>query len=190
MSMTLEEAIKHAEEVAEENEKEFRLCPYPSQECNGSQDCRCLENGEGKGCLRCAAEHRQLAEWLRELQERRKRPEPKWIPVNEELPDVGQSVLLSTTRGHALAGYRLEPSSLYLVTDDEDGKEMWVYDPDSYTDTYGDAANDLPRSEDCGFSDMADSYSLLAVTSPNYDARFQGVTAWMPMPKPYKEGAE
>lgn len=69
--MTLEEAIKHCEEVAEENEKEFRLCPYPSQECNGSQDCRCLENGSGKGCLRCAAEHRQLAEWLRELKDRR-----------------------------------------------------------------------------------------------------------------------
>jgi hypothetical protein len=67
--MTLEEAIKHAEEVAEENEKEFRLCPYPTQDCNGNQDCRCLENGSGKGCLRCAAEHRQLAEWLKELKE-------------------------------------------------------------------------------------------------------------------------
>lgn len=66
--MTLEKAIIHAEEVAEENEREFHLCPYPSQECNGSQDCRCLENGSGKGCLKCAAEHRQLAEWLRKLQ--------------------------------------------------------------------------------------------------------------------------
>lgn len=65
--MTLDEAIKYYEEMTEENEKEFRLCPYPSQECNGSQDCRCLENGSGKGCLKCASEHRQLAEWLREL---------------------------------------------------------------------------------------------------------------------------
>jgi hypothetical protein len=73
--MTLDEAIKHCEEVAEENEKEFRLCPYPSQECNGSQDCRCLENGSGKGCLRCANEHRQLAEWLKELKERRAKNE-------------------------------------------------------------------------------------------------------------------
>jgi len=71
--MTLEEAIDHCEEVAKENEKDFRLCPYPSQECNGSQDCRCLENGSGKGCLKCAAEHRQFAEWLRELNELRKR---------------------------------------------------------------------------------------------------------------------
>lgn len=65
--MTLEDAIKHAEEVAEENEKEFRLCPYPTEDCNGNQDCRCLENGEGKGCLKCATEYRQLAEWLKEL---------------------------------------------------------------------------------------------------------------------------
>ena len=75
--MTLDEAIKHCEEVAEENEKEFRLCPYPSQECNGSQDCRCLENGSGKGCLKCASEHRQLAEWLKELKERRAKDEPE-----------------------------------------------------------------------------------------------------------------
>lgn len=64
--MTLDDAIKLAEEVAEKYEKDFRLCPYPSQECNGTQDCRCLKNGEGKGCLRCAADYRQLAEWLKE----------------------------------------------------------------------------------------------------------------------------
>lgn len=39
--MTIDEAIKHCEEVAEEQEK---------NECN-----------------ECAAEHRQLAEWLKEL---------------------------------------------------------------------------------------------------------------------------
>lgn len=69
--MTLDEAIKHCEEVTEENKKDFRLCPYPSQECNGSQDCRCLKNGSGKGCLKRASEYRQLAEWLRELKDRR-----------------------------------------------------------------------------------------------------------------------
>ena len=46
--MTLDEAIKHAEEVAEQNEwfeKNY------------------LEN---KGCKECAEEHRQLAEWLKD----------------------------------------------------------------------------------------------------------------------------
>ena len=65
--MTLEEAIQNYEEVAEYREIEFRLCPYPSQECDGSQDCRCLKNGSGKGCLKRAAELRKLAEWLKEL---------------------------------------------------------------------------------------------------------------------------
>ena len=73
--MKLSEAITHCEEVAEESEKEFRLCPYPTEDCNGTQDCRCLENGEGKGCLKCAAEHKQLAEWLKELKEFRERNE-------------------------------------------------------------------------------------------------------------------
>ena len=47
--MTLEEAIKHAEEKAEEFDK----------------DIECDE------CTKCADEHRQLAEWLRELKEYR-----------------------------------------------------------------------------------------------------------------------
>jgi hypothetical protein len=59
--MTLDEAIKHCEEVAEEKES----------------ICNVIENnGEtwtdsGKNyydiCKKCASEHRQLAEWLKEL---------------------------------------------------------------------------------------------------------------------------
>ena len=46
--MTLEEAIEHAEKVAEQNEwfEENYL--------------------ENKGCKECAEEHRQLAEWLKD----------------------------------------------------------------------------------------------------------------------------
>ena len=44
--MTLDEAIKHCEEVAEQNEEQ--------------------------SCKECANEHRQLAEWLRELEAYRK----------------------------------------------------------------------------------------------------------------------
>ena len=49
--MTLDEAIKHAEEVAEENEK----------------NAKSINNIYKKSCLECADEHRQLAEWLMEL---------------------------------------------------------------------------------------------------------------------------
>jgi hypothetical protein len=50
--LNLEEAIEHCEEVAEEQEK--------MGERNYDDDC-----------LECAKEHRQLAEWLRELEWRR-----------------------------------------------------------------------------------------------------------------------
>lgn len=52
---TLDEAIKHCEEVAEENEK----------------NAKSINNIYKKSCLECAKEHRQLAEWLKELKTHR-----------------------------------------------------------------------------------------------------------------------
>lgn len=51
--MTLDEAIKHCEEVAEKNDK----------------IADAYKNGLGidVDCRKCAEEHRQLASWLREL---------------------------------------------------------------------------------------------------------------------------
>lgn len=56
--MTLEEAIKHAEEVAKKNEHDAEV--RTRTESLGTEHC-----------LECAEEHRQLAEWLRELKELR-----------------------------------------------------------------------------------------------------------------------
>lgn len=53
--MTLDEAIKHAEEVMQEKLYEY-------QECTAVHDAE-----EAKICGKCAEEHRQLAEWLIEL---------------------------------------------------------------------------------------------------------------------------
>ena len=72
MSMTLEEAIEHAEKVAEENEK---ISLYTPVECIPAD--LSIEQ-----CQKCAEEHRQLADWLKELRERRKQPERKtgrWV---------------------------------------------------------------------------------------------------------------
>jgi hypothetical protein len=69
---TLDEAIKHCEEVAEKNERQASY----------------FHNKEGnpfyEDCIKCAKEHRQLAEWLRELEQLRK--QTKWVPVSERLP--------------------------------------------------------------------------------------------------------
>ena len=69
--MTLEETIKYMEEVAKENDdcaKEF----YRVSKLKTHPDRKLAEDGYVK-CKKCADEHRQLAEWLRELQELRKR---------------------------------------------------------------------------------------------------------------------
>lgn len=52
--MTLDEAIKHAEEVAEEQEENVREGRLQEQD-KYADDCE-----------RCAKEHRQLAEWLKD----------------------------------------------------------------------------------------------------------------------------
>ena len=58
--MTLDEAIKHAEEVAEKQEKNAKKYPRPNKSVKGS-------GKKYNACIKCAKEHRQLAEWLREL---------------------------------------------------------------------------------------------------------------------------
>ena len=60
MQITLDEAIRHAMNIAEKQEELAKVCVVEQ-----ARD----------SCLKCANEHRQLAEWIRELQERRKQPE-------------------------------------------------------------------------------------------------------------------
>lgn len=58
--MTIDEAIKHAEEVAKANEswhEEYIDTAFEQHALN---------------CKKCAEDHRQLAEWLKELQKYRK----------------------------------------------------------------------------------------------------------------------
>lgn len=63
MTLTLEEAIKHCEEVAEEQEAladfETNYERYAASEL------------ERERCKKCASDHRQLAEWLKELKKYR-----------------------------------------------------------------------------------------------------------------------
>lgn len=63
--MTIDEAIKHAEEVAEENENNAQI--WHKQTKNRLVDfCDRAIQAENN-CIKCAEEHRQLAEWLKEL---------------------------------------------------------------------------------------------------------------------------
>ena len=72
-TMTLEEAIKHADEVAIEQTR--IMARYDSASGYARSGNEAIRTESAKKCEQCAAEHRQLAEWLKELAERRKQPE-------------------------------------------------------------------------------------------------------------------
>ena len=63
--MTLDEAIKHAEEVAEEQEGRGYCDRSVCVIMDGCDECEVVK------CRECAKEHYQLAEWLKELKAHR-----------------------------------------------------------------------------------------------------------------------
>ena len=106
-------------------------------------------------------------------------PEQQWIPCSERLPEINQTVLLSTTDGEVIVGYRYNPDIVWQVTAN-DGRKIWVYDPENYPGNI----DELPKAETCGFEDRDNCW--LSVTSINYDLKFAGISAWMSLPEPYK----
>lgn len=61
--MTLDEAIKHEEEIVKEERYEYQAC-VATHNMVGAMNCR-----------KYAEEHRQLAEWLKELKRYRENDE-------------------------------------------------------------------------------------------------------------------
>lgn len=93
--MTLEEAIKHCKEKAEEKRRDYeQTCAY---------------NISSEGCLKCAEEHEQLAEWLEELKDWRIREE---MSKKDRATIIIQGEKLFLTDGHikALIDYENEQS--------------------------------------------------------------------------------
>lgn len=78
MSMTLEEAIEHAEKVAEENEKISLYTPVEFIPADLS-----IEQ-----CQKCAAEHRQLVEWLKILKKAKFEYDEAYRIITCPTPDV------------------------------------------------------------------------------------------------------
>lgn len=61
--MTLNEAIAHAEKIAEEQDMKAGF--------DTDYVCYQMSDAERNQCKKCAEEHRQLAEWLKELRKYR-----------------------------------------------------------------------------------------------------------------------
>lgn len=108
-------------------------------------------------------------------------PEPKWIPCSERKPKINQIILLSTNMGNVYVGRRGKPDIIWQVTE-SDGSKLWVYDPEAYTDDI----DSLPKSEDYSFYGVDGYMSWESVSSVNYDDKYEGIIAWMPLPEPYK----
>lgn len=102
--MTLDEAIKHTEEVAEEKEKE-------AWEAQLQEEYKTI-----KSCKECAKEHRQLAEWLKELKQLRE--QTRWIPINEgdKLPSDWVFVQIQQNNGYL---WEVPCVALYQESEDD-----------------------------------------------------------------------
>lgn len=115
--MTIDEAIKHCEEKAEQLEGYAE--PYRSM----------------GNCEKCAEEHRQLAEWLKELKQLRE--QTKWIPVFERMPKDGQNVLFCDIDEDIMIGYHVkgEPDTHFAQDGSFEGMKnvkAWMPLPDPY----------------------------------------------------------
>jgi hypothetical protein len=65
--MTIDEAIKHCEEVAEKQEITAKSNLIEIDKIKADGILRLYDADEYESCMKCVAEHRQLAEWLKEL---------------------------------------------------------------------------------------------------------------------------
>ena len=83
---------------------------------------------EKSDCTECGAEHKQLAEWLRELKERRELS-IGWIPVEERLPEDNKYILMSFENFSAPFVGRYE--------EDEEGGAFCLGDEDGSCVSYG-----------------------------------------------------
>ena len=136
----------------------------------------CKEYDSERHC--CPRWNRVIRETLKDAQ-----PERKWIPCSERLPKINQRVLFCSNGGTVFIGSRAKPDIVWQVTE-ADGRKHWVYDPEAYTDDI----DDLPKAEDCSFDDDSRyAEGMLSTSSINYDPKFEGVIAWMPLPTPRKE---
>jgi hypothetical protein len=122
-SLTLDEVIKHAEDIAD-------TCEYETSKYNMSDPYEshvACQEGE------CSEEHRQLAEWLKELKQLRE--QTRWIPVSKRLPKALEFVNCTC---HS------------LIDDREDWVIETVYVPQPSDSPYSDWGNiPMLNSGDC-----------------------------------------
>jgi len=179
--MTLDEAIKHAEEVAEEKENEAQDLEYSKLDWKY----------EANQCSKCSEEHRQLAEWLKELKDYRER-----IPSYEAgYNDAKREIALSGEYQRAYERGKKDAEQTRWIPVSERVPQECIH-------TYDNNFHDYTRSESVSvtiknevtnsvyvFRDLAYISNGEWYIDNCYDHdRFKNcsVIAWMPRPKPYE----
>lgn len=134
--MTLKEAIKHAAEEAEEQDK---LCKrYDDASGYTRSHNEEIRTSAAKRCKECAEKHRQLAEWLKELKQLRE--QTRWIPVSERLPERSVWVLAycKAKDGHEYQAILLIDKYSGLWSYDDEISDIviaWMPLPKPYTES-------------------------------------------------------
>lgn len=107
--MTLDEAIKHYQEVA----KESRTAALTYARSNAYDTAN--------SCKACAQEHERLAMWLTELMAYRATDTEcgHWIPCSERLPEKDVSVLIYAA-GHRVTAYFDAVKGVFRLTETDE----------------------------------------------------------------------
>lgn len=116
-------------------------------------------------CLECAKEHRQLATWLKEL--KRLREQTRWILVSEKLPEDLEPVNITWVNHN--------PESYYADIKDKPFTATGVYYNGQWY-WYSTLCTDILKTYGHNHDDIIDD-----------DIE---ITAWMPLPLPYKAESE
>ena len=107
--MTLDEAIIHCEEVAEEQDMKAGF--------ETDNQTYIMSEMERKKCRECATEHRQLAEWLKELREYKQQNVPT-IRVGKTDFKPGDKFILELGKERRMFGeFEIAGTDLYVKTD-------------------------------------------------------------------------
>ena len=96
--LTLDEAIEHAEDVAKHNENKAK--------CYRERDGYTYKY-QAEDCEKCAAEHRQLAEWLKDYREMLNNVENEPLDWEELTQMIGKPVWIECALLYAPKGWHL-----------------------------------------------------------------------------------
>ena len=94
--MTLDEAIKHCEEVTEE----LRNVDMGELDALYCGDTECIE-ARKNDCIECANEHKQLAEWLKELKQFKEQKSCEDTVNRQSVLDINFKQIMLTTANPA-----------------------------------------------------------------------------------------